>query len=115
MNYRHLSSLFSSPMLDPIMIGAGLLLSVGLIAGLANTDMDPSTGKRDVVTAKKLDIDNDGLISLEELTSRQNRRFQKLDSNDDGQIDETEFNARLVTMFKNMDINSDGMLDDDEF
>ena len=101
-------------MFGPILIGAGLLVSGGLIAGLANADMYPKTQKRAVIKAKKLDVNNDGLISLDELTNRQNRRFQKLDHNDDGQIDEAEFNARLVAMFNRMDSNSDGMLDDVE-
>ena len=64
--------------------------------------------------AKKLDINNDGLISLEELTSRQDKRFQKLDRNGDGMIDKTEFNGRIVAMFERMDSNGDGSLDDDE-
>ncbi|MDC0062757.1 hypothetical protein OAJ84_02045 [Candidatus Puniceispirillum sp.] len=109
MNYSYLSSMFG-----PILIGTGLLISGGLIVGLANADIYPKTQKRTVVNAKKLDVNNDGLISLDELTSRQNQRFQKLDRNDDGQIDEAEFNARLVAMFNRMDSNSDGMLDDVE-
>ena len=67
-----------------------------------------------VIKAKKLDVNNDGFISLDELTNRQNRRFQDLDHNDDGRIDETEFNARLLAMFNRVDSNSDGMLDDVE-
>ena len=109
MKRSYLSSMFS-----PILIGTGLLVSGALIAGLAYADMFPRTHKRTVIKAKKLDMNNDGLISLEELTSRQNRRFQKLDRNDDGQINETEFNARLLAMFNRVDSNSDGMLDDIE-
>ena len=101
-------------MFGPILIGAGLLICGGLIAGLANADMYPKTHERFLIKAKKLDLNNDGLISLNELTNRHNRRFQKLDRNDDGQIDEAEFNARLVAMFNRADINSDGLLDDVE-
>ena len=105
---------YHSSMFGPILIGVGLLVSGALIAGLAYADMFPKTHKRAVIKAKKLDVNNDGFISLDELTNRQNRRFQKLDRNDDGQIDEAEFNARLVAMFNRVDSNSDGMLDDVE-
>ena len=109
MKCSYLSSMFS-----PILIGAGLLVSGALIAGLTYADMVPETHKRAVIKAKKLDVNNDGFISLDELTNCQNRHFQKLDRNHDGQIDEAEFNARLVAMFNRVDSNSDGMLDDVE-
>ena len=103
-----------SSMVSPILIGAGLLVSGALIAGLAYADMFPKPNKRAVIKAKKLDVNNDGFISLDELKNRQNRRFQKLDHNDDGKIDEAEFNSSLVAMFNRVDRNSDGMLDDVE-
>ena len=52
------------------------------------------------------------MISLEELTSRQDKRFQMLDLNADSMIDKTEFNGRIVAMFEKMDSNGDGSLDD---
>ena len=58
-----------------IMIGAVFLASGGLIAGLGNAVKYPHTPKRAVVKAKKLDTNNNGLISFEELTSLQNRLF----------------------------------------
>ena len=109
MKCSYLSSMFS-----PILIGAGLLVSGALIAGLAYADMFPKTHKRAVIKAKKLDVNDDGLISLNELISHQNRRFQKLNLEEDSQTDEAESNARLVAMFNRMDSNSDGMLDDVE-
>ena len=105
---------YLSSMFRPILIGVGLLVSGALIAGLAYADMFPKTHKRAVIKAKKLDVNNDGFISLDELTNSQNRHFQKRDRNDDGQIGEAEFNARLVAMFNRVDSNSDGMLDDVE-
>ena len=101
-------------MFGPIMIGAGLLISGALIVGLAYSDMYPKTEKRSVIKAKKLDDNNDGLISLNELAGRRDRRFQEPDNNDGSQIGKVKFNARLVTMFNCMDSNSDGMLDDVE-
>ena len=107
----------------PAVIGAGLLISGSLIAGLASADMDGdnhgkgkyggyhNAGK---VAAKRLDINNDGKISLDELTARQDRRFAKLDTDENGSIDKDEFNARLTAMFSRMDANADGFLDEDE-
>ena len=109
MNYGYLFAMFG-----PIMIGAGLLASSDLIAGLADANMYPNPDTRTLVKAKKLDGNNDGLISLNELTRRQNPGFQKLVWKADGQVDEAEFNARLVVMFNRMDSNGDGMLDDAE-
>ena len=109
MNCSYLSSMFG-----PILIGAGLLISVGLIAELAKADKYPKTHEQVLFRAKKLDLNNDGFISLDELTNQQNRRFQKLDRNENGQIDEAEFNARLVAMFNRVDSNVDGMLDNVE-
>ena len=98
----------------PVLIGAGFLLSGSIITGLANADMDHASHKRDKFMAKKLDTNNDGMISLGELTSRQDKRFQMLDLNADGMIDKTEFNGRIVAMFEKMDHNGDGSLDDKE-
>ena len=66
------------------------------------------------IMAKELDINNDGMISLEEITSRQYKRFQMLDINANGMIDRTDFNGRIVAMFEKMDSNGDGRLDDKE-
>ena len=109
-----MNSSYPSSMFGPIMIGAGLLISGALIVGLAFSEMYPKTEKRAVIKAKKLDVNDDGLISLNELASRQDRRFQKPSHNGSGHIDEAKFNARLVTMFNCIDSNSDGMLDDVE-
>ncbi len=107
----------------PAVIGAGLLISGSLIAGLAIADIDDDkygkgkyggyhgAGK---VAAKRLDINNDGKISLDELTARQDRRFAKLDTDGNGSIDRDEFNALLTAMFSRMDANADGFLDEDE-
>ncbi|MDC1294121.1 hypothetical protein N8Z70_03675 [Candidatus Puniceispirillum sp.] len=50
--------------------------------------------------AKKLDINNDAMNSLEELTNRQDKRFQKLGLNGDGIIGKTKFNGRIVSMLE---------------
>ena len=96
------------------MIGAGLLASSDLIAELADANMYPNANKQALIRAKKLDVNNDGLISLDELSRRQSRRYQKVDRKEDVKVDEVGFNARLVVMFNRIDSNSDGKLDDDE-
>ena len=102
--------------LIPIVIGTGFLVSASLIAGLASADMDGKYKgyKGAKVAAKRLDTNKDGMISIDELTARQQHRFGKLDRNNDGMIDTTEFNARIVAMFNRMDTDANGLLDDDE-
>ena len=97
-----------------VLIGAGLLASGSIITGLANANMSDASHKRDKLMAKKLNINNDGMISLEKLTSRQDKRLQMLNLNANGMIDKTEFNGRIVAMFEKMDSNGDGSLDDRE-
>ncbi len=96
----------------PVLIGAGLLVSGSIITGLANADMDDASHKRDKFMAENLDINNDGMISLEELTSRQDKRFQMLDLNADGMIVQSESTGRIVAMFEKMHSNCDGSLHD---
>ena len=98
----------------PILIGAGLLVSGSIITGLADADMDDVSHKRGKFMAKKLNINNDGMISPEELTSHQDKHFQMLNVNGDGRIDKTEFNGRIVAMFEKMDSNGDRSLNDNE-
>ena len=98
----------------PVLIGAGLLVSGSIITGLANADMDDASHKRGKFMAKKLDINNDGTISLKELTIRQDKRFPILDLNADGMIDKNGFNGRIAAMFEKMDRNGDDGLDDKE-
>ena len=98
----------------PVLIGASLLVSGSIITGLANANMGDASHKREKFMAKNLDINNDDMISLEELTNRQDKRFQMLDLNADGMIERTEFNGHIVAMFEKMDSNGDGSLDDKE-
>ena len=94
---------------------AGLLtISGALIAGLSSANMKYDRKHKSIMHAKKLDINDDDAISLDELTARQSRRFAKIDLNNNGLIDKGEFNAPLFAMFTRMDRNSDGFLRDDE-
>ena len=89
----------------PVLICAGLLVSGSIITGLANADMDDASQKRGKLMAKKVNINNDGMLSLEELTRRLSGH---------GMIDKTESNGRIVAMFDKMDSNGDGSLGDKE-
>ena len=87
-----------------------LLVAAALITGLASADMTTDRKNKSMMYAQKLDTNDDGSISLDELTARQDRRFAKLDRDENGIIEKHEFNARLITMFHRMDRDGDGML-----
>ena len=91
-----------------------LLVSAALIAGLASANITTNRKDKSMMQSQKLDTNDDGAISLDELTARQNRRFAKLDRDENGMIEKREFNARLITMFHRMDRNADGVLRGDE-
>ena len=56
-----------------------LVVSAALITGLASTAMTTDRKNKSMMPAQKLDTNDDGAISLDELTARQDRRFAKLD------------------------------------
>ena len=87
-----------------------LLVSAALIAGLASANITTDRNDKSMMYAQKLDTNEDGAISLDELTTRQDRQFAKLDRDKNGMIAKLEFNARLITMFHRMDRNGDGVL-----
>ena len=87
-----------------------LLVSAVLITGLASADMRVDRKNKSMMHAQKLDTNDDGVISLNELTVRQDRRFAQLDCDKNGVIEKHEFSARLITMFHRMDRDGDGGL-----
>ena len=95
-------------------ISGALVISAALITGLASADMTTDRKHKSMMHAQKLDTNDDGAISLDELTARQDRRFAKLDHDDNGMIEKREFNARLIAMFQRMDRDGDGVLRGDE-
>ena len=95
-------------------ISGALVISAALITGLASADMTTDRKHKSMMHAQKLDTNDDGAISLDELTSHQERRFAKLDHDSNGMIEKHEFNARLIAMFQRMDHDRDGVLRDDE-
>ena len=100
----------------PIVLGVGLLVSGGLVAGLA-TAGDRGFGKgkhHGLFMAKKIDINNDGNVSRDEMLARQKNHFDMLDTDKDGMIAPAEYNAKMVAMFEKLDTNADGLLQPDE-
>ena len=100
----------------PIILGVGLLISGGLVASLA-TAKDRGFGKDrhdGMFSAKKIDVNNDGMISRDEMLARQQSRFDMLDTNKDGMIAPAEYNAKMTAMFEKLDANADGLLQPDE-
>ena len=91
-------------------ISGALVVSAALITGLASADMTADRKNKSMMHAQKLDTNDDGVISLNELTVRQDRRFAQLDCDENGVIEKHEFSARLITMFHRMDRDGDGML-----
>ncbi len=80
-----------------------LLVSAALIAGLASANIMTDRKDKSKIHAQKLDTNDDDAISLDELTTCQDRHFAKLDCDENGIIDKHEFNARLITMYHRMD------------
>ncbi len=97
-----------------IIIVASFLVSGALIGGLPIADIDISKHKGLKITAEQIDLKKDGMISLDELSFRQQNRFAQLDRNHDGSINFTEFNARIVAMFNRMDSDGNGLPDNTE-
>ena len=105
---------------ETAIIAGALVVSGGLIAGLATAGSYPSHkgfghhGHHGKINALKLDANKDGVLSQEEMLSHNSKRFMRLDSDENGSISKDEFNARLIAMFEKMDSDGDGLLNDDE-
>ena len=87
-----------------------LLVSAALIAGLASASITTDRKDKSMMHAQKIDTNDDGAVSLDELTTRQDRQFAKLDRDENGMIEKHEFNPHLVNVFHRMDRNGNGIL-----
>jgi len=63
----------------------------------------------------RADRDNDGRVTLAELTYPRQRAFARLDTNHDGRLSFEEWAVRTLTKFSTADGNHDGALDRPEF
>ena len=95
-------------------ISGFLLVSAALIAGLASANITTNRKDKSMMQAQKLDTNDDGAISLDELTARQDCHFAKLDRDENGMIEKHEFNAQMIAMFHRMDRDGNGVLQGDE-
>ena len=59
---------------------------------------------------QKMDIDNNGSITHDEINSNSLARFNLMDANGDGSISQEEFLLPFKIRFEEMDLNSDGVL-----
>ncbi len=83
-------------------------------------------GKGYQITFAELDIDNDGMITAEDIEVYHKERFNNIDLNGDGLISEEEWTSnlddqiserrksRISRMFDKIDDNDDGMISADE-
>ena len=63
----------------------------------------------------RADRDNDGRVTLEEMTYGRRRTFARLDTNHDGQLSFEEWAARMLQRFASADANHDHALNRAEF
>lgn len=63
----------------------------------------------------RADRDNDGRVTLAELTYARQRAFARLDTNHDGRLSFEEWAVRTLTKFATADANRDSALDRPEF
>jgi len=113
---------------ERIMI-ASIAVFIGSIAlagtGFTADDGTSRRGGRLLNTAvEKIDRDNDGKITQDEIDASRRERFGKLDANQDGSLTLEEFQAlarhdrmrdRLADRFQTMDNNGDSVLTSEEF
>ncbi len=83
-------------------------------------------GKGYQITFTELDIDNDGMITAEDIEVYHKERFKSIDLNGDGLISEEEWSSklghqiserrksRISRMFDKIDDNDDGMISPDK-
>ena len=62
----------------------------------------------------RVDTNNDGVVTREEILVPADKHFDMLDANHDGQISRDEFRARPLKHFAMVDANHDGRIDASE-
>jgi hypothetical protein len=89
--------------------------SAGTEAGSPATPPSADDRTREQRRFDRADRDNDGRVTLAELTYPRQRAFARLDTNHDGRLSFEEWAVRTLTKFSTADGNRDGALDRPEF
>lgn len=122
-----LHNLFFHFFLIPLLLITHTVYSPAAFAQAANneTELLEDNNANDAIEKRlqRLDSNNDGKISIDELQKVQTDRFNKMDANHDGAISSAEFNEyhqqlqgkMLQRQFLRFDKNSDGKLDSSEY
>lgn len=100
-----------------------LIVSTVLIGTAAVATSAAPRGERAAISFTEMDINSDGLLTLEDLTAMRDARFAELDANGDGAVSRDEFaahaineaQARGLRRFDQLDVDGDGMLSPDAF
>ena len=87
----------------------------GLDSGSPATPPSADDRTREQRRFDRADRDNDGRITLAELTYPRQRAFARLDTNHDGRLSFEEWAVRTLTKFSTADANHDGALVREEF
>lgn len=118
--------------LAALVFGAGLAVGGTALAGAGTDSAAAQEGKGDHACAghegkgagrlSRLDTDQDGKVTLAELTASREAWLTKLDTNKDGAVTTAEFDSgrqakhaeRAARMFERKDVNKDGRISRDE-
>src|SRR3954469_19152143 len=95
----------------PTADGAG----AGADSGSPATPPSADDRSREQRRFDRADRDNDGRVTLAELTYPRQRAFARLDTNRDGRLSFEEWAVRTLTKFSGADANHDGALGREEF
>lgn len=120
-----------SPLIASALLGVSIL---GLSAAHAQEERSPREGHRGHpphARMAEMDVNGDGVISLDEIQSRETEQFANVDANNDGQVDAAEMVAfqearraeqmreresrRVARMIEHLDADGDGSLSVEEF
>ena len=90
-------------------------VDAGVQSGSPATPPSADERTREQRRFDRADRDNDGRITLAELTYPRQRAFARLDTNHDGRLSFEEWAVRTLTKFSTADANHDAALSREEF
>jgi Ca2+-binding EF-hand superfamily protein len=90
-----------------------LAVVVGCFALLPPLAAEPAEAQKSKIF-KRLDANNDGVITQEEVRAAFRKRFKKFDANSDGVVTLDEVERMADERFKRFDLNGDGQATKEE-